>query len=255
MNELTRAQAEFFQDSQARGINGELLTVYHGSKTKDFDTFEYSPDRQTGTNYGEAYYFTTDYEKAKAYSYDSGKDPRIIEWQVKKKELIDKYLETNDPKYTKAMYELKVDGKDLSEILAAGDYDTGGSVIPVYLNLKNPLVVDAGGRDYYNAYPEYFKNARENGNDGIVVKNVNDNPRGEPKLIDVYIAFQAEQIKSIDNLYPTNSKVFTDNAKDYLREQKDLSFEERVEIAKHIRDKSQSECARLIESGRDDRTF
>lgn len=234
MQQLTKAQEEYFKHSVARDMQGNLLTVYHGSKIKGFDTFEYSPDRQTGTDYGEAYYFTTDKEKAKAYSYDSAKDPRIIEWQTKKKELIDKYLETNDPKYTKAMYELKVDGKNLEEILAAGDYDTGGSVVEVYLNLTNPLIVDAQGKDYYRVYPEYFKIARENGYDGIIVQNVNDNPRGTPKLIDVYIAFKPEQIKSVDNLYPTHSNNFKDNTKEYIDQNLyTMSIPERVEVLRH----------------------
>ena len=238
MNELTKAQEIYFRESKARDEHGQLVTVFHGSKTKGFDIFEYSPDRQTGTDYGEAYYFTSDYDKAKAYAYDSEKDPRIVEWKEKKQELINKYLETNDPKYTKEMYELKVDGKNLEQILAAGDYDTGGSVIAVYLDLKNPLVVDAHQRDYYRVYPEYFKQARENGHDGIIVKNVNDNPRGEPRPIDVYIAFKPEQIKSVDNLYPTKSANFKDNSQEYMKENfRKMSPEDQFTMAKIIKQK------------------
>lgn len=242
MKELTNAQKEYFQNSVVRDRQGDLLTVFHGSKTKGFDTFEYSPDRQTGTDYGEAYYFTSDKEKAKAYSYDSSKDPRIVEWQKKKKELIDKYLETNDPKYTKAMYELKVDGKNLDEILAAGDYDTGGSVVAVYLDLRNPLIVDAQGKDYYRVYPEYFKEARECGYDGIIIHNVNDNPRGTPKPIDVYVAFYPEQIKSVDNLFPTASKNFLDNTREYIEEHAyDMPLEDRFKAASIIRENERAE--------------
>lgn len=245
---LTRAQNEYFANSQARDNAGNLLTVYHGSKSKGFDTFEYSPDRQTGTDFGEAYYFTTDYEKAKAYTYDSGKDPRIVEWQSKKKELIDKYLETMDPKYTKAMYELKVDGKNLEEILAAGDYDTGGEVIAAYLDLRNPLIVDAGQRDYYKVYPDYFKEARERGCDGIIVRNVNDNPRGVPKPIDVYVAFYPDQIKSVDNLYPTQSKEFRDNSREYAEQHSmDLGLQERFELARHIKERQLERIKQLPE--------
>ena len=67
-------------------------------------------------------------------------------------------------------------------------------------------IVNAKGQYYYKVYDNYFKQARENGNDGIIVKNVIDNPLGEPRPIDVYIAFNANQIKNVDNTNPTTNK-------------------------------------------------
>ena len=37
------------------------------------------------------------------------------------------------------------------------------------------------------------------------MKNVIDNPRGEARPIDTYIAFRPEQIKKVDNLNPTSN--------------------------------------------------
>ena len=62
---LTEAQERFFRDSQVRDDKGNLLEVYHGTKDGQFSVFEYSPNRQTGDDFGEAYYFTTNLQNAK----------------------------------------------------------------------------------------------------------------------------------------------------------------------------------------------
>lgn len=230
---MTEAQKEFFKDSKVRDNHNNLICVYHGSKTKGFDEFRYDPNKQTGTDYGEAYYFTSDYEKAKGYSYDSTKDPRIEEWQTKKKALINKFLETQDPADKQAISALRVDGKTLTEILAAGDYDTGGEVLECYLNLQNPLIVDGHGENYNHIYDNAFKEARNNNHDGIIIRNVQDNPRGEFRNMDVYVAFKPEQIKSVDNLYPTHSKNFRDNSKEYFKDINPLDA--KIQMAKDMK--------------------
>lgn len=202
-NTLTTEQQEFFKDSKVRDENGNLLVVYHGSKSNGFNIFEYSPIRQTGTDFGEAYYFTSDFEKANGYSYDSTKDSRVQEYKKERKRLLDKFLETKEEADRQAFLNVKVDGKTLDELLNDEAYSTGGEVKKVYLNLTNPLTVDADGKYYYEVYESYFEEAREKGNDGIIVKNVIDNPRGEHRPIDVYIAFKNNQMKSIDNVNPT----------------------------------------------------
>ena len=100
-----------------------------------------------------------------------------------------------------------LEGKKLHELIDDESYLTeGGEVKEAYLNLTNPLIADAGGKYYYEVYPEYFEQARANGNDGIIVKNVIDNPRGEARPIDTYIAFSPNQIKSTANAEPTADK-------------------------------------------------
>ncbi|MEE0930541.1 MAG: hypothetical protein UIM53_06030 [Acutalibacteraceae bacterium] len=234
MQELTQAQQEYFKDSKIRNRNGELITVYHGSKNRGFDAFEYSPERQTGQDFGEAYYFTTDYQSAKSYAYDEHKDSRMIEWNNKKEQLIDNYQ--GQGSLTDAINRITVDGKTANEITAEADYNrTGGEIHAVYLDLRNPLIVDAHGQTFYNAYPAYFEEAKENGYDGIVVLNASDSARGQARPTDVFIAFHPSQIKSVTNLYPTDSKEFKDNSKDYLqRYGQKLSFDERIRLANNV---------------------
>jgi hypothetical protein len=71
----------------------------------------------------------------------------------------------------------------------------GGVIKKVYLKIKNPIIRTAG--DYYYATDMYDNNsttflhqAKENGNDGIIIKTSNGS---------LYIVFNPNQIKSVDN--------------------------------------------------------
>ena len=221
-NPLSKEQQEFFKDSKVRDENGNLLSVYHGSKSNGFNIFEYSPDRQTGADYGEAYYFTSDYEKASGYSYDVTKDERVQKYHEERKNRLDRFLQTRDEADKQAFLNVTVDGKTLDELMNDESYSTGGEVKKAYLNLTNPLIVDAGGKYYYEVYDQYFDEARNSGNDGIIVKNVIDNPRGEQRPVDVYIAFANNQIKNTDNLNPSADPDIRFSLSETVEETKDL---------------------------------
>lgn len=204
---LSQEQAEFFKDSKVRDENGNLLVVYHGTPNGNFFTFEYNKSRQTGTDYGKAFYFTTNLKNAKGYAKDNHKDPRIKEYELKRESLKKQILAETDTtkrqELEKQFRNVKVDGKSILEILYDVDYDTGGEVRQVYLNLVNPLIADAQKRYHYEVYPELFKQAIKNGNDGIIVRNVDDSSKYGVGLSDVYIAFFPEQIKLTTNETPT----------------------------------------------------
>lgn len=204
---LSQEQAEFFKDSKVRDENGNLLVVYHGTPNGNFFTFEYNKSRQTGTDYGKAFYFTTNLKNAKGYAKDNHKDPRIKEYELKRESLKKQILAETDTtkrqELEKQFRNVKVDGKSILEILYDVDYDTGGEVRQVYLNLVNPLIADAQKKYHYEVYPELFKQAIKNGNDGIIVRNVDDSSKYGVGLSDVYIAFYPEQIKLTTNETPT----------------------------------------------------
>ena len=89
--------------------------------------------------------------------------------------------------------------------------DSDGAIMPIYMNFRNPLVVDADNKFYFQVYNEYFQKARSKGYDGIIVKNVIDNPRGEQRAIDVFIVFNSNQIKSVYNrgtFDPNNDNIY-----------------------------------------------
>ena len=204
---LSKKQVEFFKDSKVVDENGNLLVVYHGTTNGNFFTFEYDKSRQTGTDYGKAFYFTTNLKNAKGYAKDNHKDPRIKEYELKRESLKKQILAETDTtkrqELEKQFRNVKVDGKSILEILYDVDYDTGGEVRQVYLNLVNPLIADAQKKYHYEVYPELFKQAIKNGNDGIIVRNVDDSSKYGVGLSDVYIAFSPEQIKLTTNETPT----------------------------------------------------
>ena len=169
---------------------------------------------------------------AETYAYDQSKDDRMKRWLEQKDLIVEAFA--GRPGCCEEIERLKVDGKTYNELLCDADYTkTGGEVHEVYLNMKKPLIVDAECRDYYKVYPEYFKEAKARGCDGVIVRSVNDTATGTPKITNVYIVFKPEQIKSVDNLYPTPSKEFRDNSLEYLKITKDMTFAERKEVSLH----------------------
>lgn len=208
---LTKEQQEYFKDSKVRDDEGRLLEVYHGTQTKGINIFQYDPKRQTGTDYGEAYYFTSDYTKAEGYGYDITKDPRFIESEkeseaARKRMVAEDFSEESRKHFDEVNKKYNIFEIMNDEEYMHNNYDiVGGEVKKLYLNLANPLIVDAEGQYYFKVYDKYFKQARENGNDGIIVKNVIDVARGEHRPIDVYIAFNNNQFKNVDNTNPTDN--------------------------------------------------
>ncbi|HEX4843210.1 MAG TPA: LPD38 domain-containing protein [Limnobacter sp.] len=71
------------------------------------------------------------------------------------------------------------------------------NIVPVYLSMQNPSVIDVGGQifdeDMERIFRQSIRAAKANGNDGLIVRNV-DNLGGV--VSDTYIAFDPTQIKS-----------------------------------------------------------
>ena len=90
-------------------------------------------------------------------------------------------------------------------------FSTGGekTVMEVYLNLKNPLVIedDGWGSAISQAdirHGDLKRWAQEGGHDGIIVKSTDEvDDDGTPDA--VYIAFSPEQIKNVTNQKPTSN--------------------------------------------------
>ena len=67
--------------------------------------------------------------------------------------------------------------------------------IPVFLSLQNPLIIDYGGeRKSPNKMIELSQEAKRNGNDGLIIRNIRDTPTLKSETL--YIAFAPWQIKS-----------------------------------------------------------
>jgi hypothetical protein len=82
------------------------------------------------------------------------------------------------------------------------------NVLPVYLNMKNPLVLDGKNaevsKDYINNYASFQKQAKKDGHDGLIIKNSEGGTE--------YVAFKPTQIKSatenIGTFSPSSSNIY-----------------------------------------------
>ena len=125
----------------------------------------------------------------------------------------------------------------------------------MYLNVKNPLIVDADGNNW-DELPsiddresmttwEYSEYAKENGYDGVIINNVFDTAiyaSGSEKLqpSTVTIVYDSNQIKSVDNTAPTEDADIRFSLKESVEETKDL-------IAVH--NLNSSELSKTLELG------
>lgn len=150
----------WFGKSKAVDRSGKPLRVYHGtiSKFKSFDTSS-EPATWGGEQYGDSapLFFSDDPETASTYAYATVGSPH-------------------------------------------SDYDRGrrgGRVIPAYLSLKNPLVLDSHGERFENKHHDAIQKAfKSKSHDGVIIRNIVDgfSPKTKPQT--TYIVFEPTQIKS-----------------------------------------------------------
>ena len=170
---LSDGQIEYFKDSKAVDENGNLMTVYHGSKASP--TVFKNEFISRWNAFGKGFYFTTDKSKAMKYKKDS---------------LYETYLNiknpfiTNDRESLNLLYEqinnTKEDIDSYSE-----EKGIGGSE---FFRICNYL--DDIGRDV-------SRFIKELGFDGVIHKGYEDTE---------YVVFDSNQIKLTDNLNPTENE-------------------------------------------------
>lgn len=71
-------------------------------------------------------------------------------------------------------------------------------VIPLYMSLQNPLVIDAKGQKWRET-EKHIQEARDGGHDGLIIKNSRDeynNTKDGGAISTVYVAFEPTQMKS-----------------------------------------------------------
>ena len=178
-NELSEGQIEFFKDSKARDEDGNLLVLYHGTSTEQRITeFKTTEGWRTGL------WLTTDHATAVHFA-------KVTE-----------YLERDPSDDTKLF---------TKENSASGDGRQG--VYELYANVKNPLIVDAQSKRYWEiprpsdmgegdavSGEEINAFAFENGYDGVIIIDVIE---GSNRLGTDVIVFAKNQVKYTDNLTPT----------------------------------------------------
>lgn len=118
--------------------------------------------------------------------------------------------------------DLKQKLKDILEYYIEQSADEKAGIYYVYLNIENPLIVEANKKSYWQIEFEGKKVntesiaviAKQRGYDGVIVKDVYETDY-ENILTDDYIVFNSNQIKSIFNENPTKAPSINENARKY----------------------------------------
>ena len=174
--ELTKEQQDYFKDSKVRDENGNLILVHHASPTAGFTVFDGSEGHGNYKygEYGDGITFFTD-NKAMAESYspsnekvDTTKLNSIAEAKSWLESIGADYLEVRenngvyelyDSDEAEAVREYDYEEDLLRDIKRAvqeeyGDLYAGGRY-DGYVNIKNPMVVDAEGRPWDRVAEEF----------------------------------------------------------------------------------------------------
>jgi hypothetical protein len=208
---------KWFGESVAVNEDGTPLRLFHGTK-RDFESFESGqPLRGSRAAPGqEAIFFTDKEEVAGLFAYIAPTEARL-----KSDELTEEYerrFQEGADESSEEMVALLEEVDELNDIAIRGPGISGrltdeeARIIPVYLSLENPHIIDfKGGRVDSDALAEIIKNIKANGeNDGLILKNIFDSPSFADSAEDikkntsnVYVVFEPNQIKSTSNLTPT----------------------------------------------------
>ncbi len=200
--------------------------VYHGT----FAEFEKFDKSKLGSHTGsasafEGFFFASNKEVAISYASSlNQKLERLAEKEVEARKKIEDltgdnymtavfkaYREKYDKETVNKIYELYKD------IEASEDFQNSVEYLPMAfdselgegaflkiarLYYKNPLIHDMNGEEYRDiSYKELMIQAKNNGNDAVIIKNTYDgmNPVASLELTDIYVVFDESQIEELNN--------------------------------------------------------
>ena len=246
--ELSKQQQEYFKDSKVRDKKGNLLTVYHGTEDGGFMTFDARGINGYRFDNNIVNFFTDNRAMAETYTGDTKQVNTSSKPQTLKQ--IQGYIKRHVEEYEDGVFlTKKTDGSYLLQadegFIKLGEYknlaelsynykqdienyfgygNTFGGIYEVYVNITNPLVVDAKGNTWSNIVNpltgeranttnEIIQSAIDNGSyDGIIFKNIQDygwklKSNTETSLTNSVIVTikDSNQIKAVDNLTPSTT--------------------------------------------------
>ena len=179
----------WFESSQVVDGTGKPLVVFHGTTA---DIVEFIPQYGHATDQGVTF-FTSNPELASDYAM-GGMDRDLAAVNASLMERMRKpdFDFLSDEAATLQAAQVKA----LAELEVAGQ-PAGASVIPVYLSMRNPLVV-ASETMTYPEQRDLFDRAAAAGHDGVIVRATKDGASDRTKAItsDVFAVFNGSQIKS-----------------------------------------------------------
>lgn len=231
-NVLTEAQQRFFEDSVARDGDGNLLVLYHGTPNGSFTEFRMGDESHSSlmSAYGAGYYF--DSVKASAARYTKAVNKTTAATNPK---VFEVHLNIKNPiRITDGVK--TISKEQLVEIISRGNYEwffTDGMPFELRKKLgktkeeiqklpRKEIISHWAEKTIEEAYSDadilskmvkaykggsiLFSMKEVLGNDGAVYKD---------KYGEVWVAWDSNQIKSVDNSNPTSNSDIRFSEKDY----------------------------------------
>lgn len=190
---MRTALERWFDGSTVVDQEGRPLVLYHGT-TGDVSRFDLSYAGSDGVLYSlPAIFATTDRELASDYA--SSKLNRNIADAMRE---LQRYKNLNPGEYGPGYEERYVALTESFKASQGGpERGNGANVLPVYMALKNPVVIDAEGKRYMEVLPQAIAQAGAGGHDGLIVRNLIDHASpATNRPADVFVAFRPSQVKS-----------------------------------------------------------
>lgn len=192
---LTKAQQEYFKDSKVRDENGNLLVMYHGTSQGGFTVFDtYAYYSKFGL-FGNGAYFTDNKDIAEQYTRKGkGKSPQVYSSYLNITNPIDMDAKANIEAWNKA---LQKTGEDFS--LLEGEITNEQAFKSMVEDLEYAEVYSYDAAEIVR---NVFEDMRYDGITHIGGGRVNQSNGTKHR---VFIAFEQEQIKDINNANPTSN--------------------------------------------------
>lgn len=214
----------WFGDSKVVDAAGKPLVVYHGTAAdvEFFDPLALGINTQARSARG-GFFFAASPTVASGYAMISETRGMLRSRQLRQAAEVETLPEDLRKFLQDAALDAELSDDSVWMQSEAGGGITGSNVLPVYLSIQNPLVVDYGGQEYRElSYAKAVAEARAGGHDGLVLRNTEDSAHKKFKeLTDIYVAFQPEQIKSATGnrgtFDPTDRSIVREDEPGYQR--------------------------------------
>jgi hypothetical protein len=184
---ITNEQQEFFKDSVVRDENGNLKVMYHGTSAGGHTMFDPYGKARYGL-FGAGSYFTDNKEVAEGYTKKGkGKNPQVYETYLNIKNPMDMDAQADPVAWAKAFPD--------------ASFPDSGTNEQFYRAMEEYFEDEMYPR--WEAAEEAMMAIEDMGFDGITHIGGGRFNKSDETRHRVYIAFQPEQIKNIDNTKPT----------------------------------------------------
>lgn len=182
----------WFGGSKVVDESGAPLVVYHGTNQpiEQFDASRLG-DNTGAESAGMGFFFSSDTRTAESYANYAATDAKISS-------LLDEANKAEAAGDWDAYDAKVVEYEQLDASFADPQARLDGqNVLPVYLAISNPLIVDAAGENAVGFdIPEALKRAVRGGHDGLIIRNLDDAAGLSNQEADHYVVFEPSQIKS-----------------------------------------------------------